>query len=124
MGSRKLNIKRITEIPKAKGKGIKTDYSSMVGKYIEYLVEDDYIVKIKVLEYLPENNSKYKIEFDGEERFATCSNILKGNITNIIKKKGKGYFYYKEGEVIKDNKREIIVLESFVDKKDYKEPVC
>ena len=123
MGTRKLNIRRITEIPKSKGKGIKTDYSSMVGKYIEYLVEDNYIVKIKVLEYLPENNSKYKIEFDGEERLVTCSNILKGNITNIIKKKGRDYFYYKEGEVIKDNKREIIILESFVDKKDYNDGI-
>ena len=107
----KENNRILTELPRyteGRYKG-KVNRQAMVGMKLELeYKQKTYIVKI--IEYIKGNPARFKIEYNGEIKEIQYSNFMIGQFGWILNKRTKS-FKYEIGDEIKDESRDIVIID-------------
>lgn len=102
------------DLSKLKRKGKCIEWTETIGSIVECSYEDNlYYLKIIGYEKL---SQKLSIEYDGNIYSIRTGSFAKCSIGNIVKNHG---FIYSIDENIKDEKRDLVVLERFYSKREY-----
>ena len=111
MAKKKKEI--LTELPRVecgRNKG-KINHQAMVGMDVEFFY-DGQIYTIKILEYIKERNSKFKIKYNNTISIVRCGGLVNQlKIGQIIKGSSNLEFIFNIDEQIKDEYKNIIILE-------------
>ena len=105
------NNRILTELPRyieGRYKG-KVNRQAMVGMKLELEYEQEIYI-VEIIDYIKGNPSKFKIEYNGEIKEINYSNFMAGKFGGILNKVTKS-FKYKIGDEIKDECRDIVIID-------------
>lgn len=106
------NVKILNELPRwesGRNKG-KIDRKSMIGMSLNIEYWGGVYKGIEILEYIKDSKPKFLVKYNGNKFKIQCDSFLSGNLGNILSIITRE-FKVKIGQVFKDEKRYLIILD-------------